>query len=110
MIVKTIAGKVYGADLTKKETEAMNIEILKACAEADEKNADEIDAMVLWILHTEFGFGEKRLKEFHDRFGPEIKALVKRYELPGTDTPWLCTKKLLDKGIDIRKWNQENKE
>lgn len=108
MIVKTIAGKVYGADLTKKEREAMNIEIRKAYAEVDQANADEVDAMILWILHTEFGFGEKRLKQFHDRFGPEIKALTKRYELPGKDTPWLCTQKLLDKGIDIRKWNQES--
>lgn len=108
MIVKKIAGKVYGADLNNAEQEAMLIEIRKAIAEEDQNNTDEIDAIVLWILHTEFGFGEKRLRQFHDQFGPEIEALVKRYEMPGSDTPWLCTKKLLDKGIDIRKWNEEN--
>lgn len=110
MIVKTIAGKVYGADLNRKEREAMNIEIRKQIAVENEANADEIDAMILWILYNEFGFREKRLRKFYDLFFPEIKALTERYELPGSEAPWLCTKKLLDHGIDIRKWNEEVEE
>lgn len=110
MIVKTIAGKVYGADLNTKEREAMRIEIRKEIAEEERKHVDEVDAIVLWILYEEFGFREKRLKQFHDRLGPEIQRLLERYELGKSDTPWLCTKKLLDHGIDIRKWNEEVKE
>lgn len=107
MRVKQIAGKVYGADLTKKEQQAMEMEIRKQIAEDNEKNANELDAMILWLLYEEFDFTEEQLKHFHDSFFPAIKELTERYELPGSDTPWLCTKKLLDHGIDISKWNAE---
>lgn len=107
MRVKQIAGKVYGADLTKKEQQAMEMEIRKQIAEDNEKNANEIDALILWLLYEEFDFTEEQLKHFHDSFFPAVKELTERYELPGSDTPWLCTKKLLDHGIDISKWNAE---
>lgn len=107
MQVKKAGKIVLGADLTREEERALDIEIQKQLAEYDRKNSNEVDAMVLWILHTEFGFGEKRLKQFHTRFCPEMEALCKRYEMDNTDGAWLCTKKLLDAGIDISKWNEE---
>lgn len=86
----------------------MDMEIRRQLAEYDEKNTLEIDAMVLWVLHSEFGWGEKRLKKFWDCFADELKALTDRYVMENTDTVWLCTRKLKDAGIDILQWSKED--
>ena len=84
---------------------AMDMEIRRQLAEYNDKNDAEIDSMVLYILHKEFGFGEKRLKQFHDSFVIELKNLQDRYLMEDVDIPWLCTRKLKDAGIDISKWS-----
>lgn len=89
------------------EKRAAEIEIKKQLDEFDRKHAVELDALVLWILHTEFGFGEKRLRRFYERFGTEIRNLTKRYLLEDDDAVWLCTFKLEEAGIDIKKWNED---
>lgn len=99
--------KVFGAALSPIEKRAMEIEIQKQLAEYDRKNILEIDAIVLWVLHETFGFGEKRLKKFFDNFIPAINDLVKRYEMGQADEAWLCTCKLKQCGIDISKWEYE---
>lgn len=48
-----------GAAMTVAEKKAMNLEIQRQLAEYDKKHATEIDALILWVLHSEFGFGEK---------------------------------------------------
>ena len=109
MIVKKAGGKVYGATLTAAEKKAMDIEIQRQLAEYTRNHSDEIDAMFLWFLHEEFGFGMKRLRRVHDKFMPRVSELCDRYDMhePGDDL-WLCKRKLLeDLGIDIEKWNDE---
>lgn len=103
-----INGKIFGAKLTAAEEKALEIEVRKKIAEYDRQNCNEIDAIILWILMSEFGFGEKRLKKFHDTFAPAIHGLADRYEMDPTELVWLCTKKLLDKGIDIEAWNNSS--
>lgn len=108
MLIKKSAGKIFGAHLTRAEEKAMNMEIQRQLAAYNEKNADEIDAIILWFLHEEFGFGEKRLRRAHDRFIAGIRALNKRYEITDDEEQlWICTRMLLEDGIDIRRWNQE---
>ena len=107
MVVKKSGGKIIGAHLTAAEQKAMNMEILRQIAAMNEKNADEIDAMILWHLFDEFGFDEEDLKQFHHSFYPKIKELSERYEMADTDRAWLCTYKLKEKGIDIAAWNRE---
>lgn len=104
MRVKKAGGRVYGADLTAAERKAMNMEIKRQLAEYDMKHSVELEALVLWVLHEVFGWGETRLRRFHDRFAPEIQDLVQRYQLEDDDDVWLCTQKLKDAGIDIAKW------
>ena len=36
-----------------------------------------------------------------------MEDLAKRYEMKGSDTPFLCTEKLLAYGIDLEKWDKE---
>lgn len=108
MIVKKARGKVYGATLTAAERKAMNIEIQKQLAEYTRKHALEIDAMFLWYLHEEFGFGLKRLKKVFTGFDPKIEELCKRYEMTDEgDGVWLCTYKLKEMGVNLEEWDKE---
>lgn len=86
MVVKKAGGKIYGAVLTSAEKKAMNMEI-----------------------ERQLGFGEQRLRKFFDRFSVEIDALVKYYEMDDEDAEWLCTRKLLDMGVDVEKWCDESR-
>ena len=93
--------------ISEKEKKSIAEEIKRQLAEYDRKHAIEMDALILWILHTKFNFGPKRLREFYDSFANEIKELVDRYELEDSDDIWLCTFKLKDKGIDLEAWHRE---
>ena len=39
--------------MTVAEKKAMNLEIQRQLAEYDKKHATEIDALILWVLHSE---------------------------------------------------------
>lgn len=109
MKVKKAGKIVFGADLTREEQEALNMEIQKSIKEYDRNNTDEIDAMILWNLHLIFCFGEKRLMQFYNNFSKDLHAMCERYELTDQeDGLWLCTHKLKEKfGIDIHKLNDQ---
>ena len=107
MIVKKTGKQITGAVLTVAEQKAMDIEILKQVAVLNEQNETEVDAIILWILHEEFGFGPKKLKQFYDRFTTHYTALIERYEMNKGDYPWLCTQKLKSIGADIESWRDE---
>ena len=107
MRVKKTGGKVYGAVLTTSEKKAINMEIRRQLSEMVKNNMEEVDATVLYVLMTEFGFGEKRLRRFHDTFCEQITELVNRYEMDSNDDVWLCTEMLKRRGIDINQWNKE---
>lgn len=92
---------------TANEKKVMETEFKSQLAEWDLKHYNELDAIVLWVLHEQFGFGETRLKKFHDNFVHAVKELIKRYEMDDSDDVWLCTYKLKQHGIDISKWNGE---
>ena len=97
MLVKKSGGKIFGAHLTAAEQKAMNMEIQRQCAEFDKKNAREIDAMVLWVLHEVFGFGPDRLHKFYKSFNGQVDG----------DQVWLCLHKLKEYGINLEEWERE---
>ena len=67
--------------------------------------------MFLWYMHEKYGHGPIRLKDAHHDFKPKLEALCQRYEMEtDEDKIWLCTKKLLDYGVDIEAWNAELRE
>ena len=107
MRIKKFAGKVYGADLSAAERKAMTLEIQRQLSEYTEKHRLEIDAIVLWVFHAQLGWGPKRLRRFYDRFGDELDALLKRYEMDDDDRTWLCTFLLKKLGVDIEQWDRE---
>ena len=109
MIVKKTGRLILGAKLTKDEEKALKIEVQKQIATYDRMNANEIDAMVLWVLHERFGFGKKRLRRFYEAFTPVLNALCERYEMTDKgDELWLCQEKFKDYGIDLNEWGNES--
>lgn len=56
-VFKRANGHIFGVQFSAKEQKAIDAEILRQCAEYDKKNADEVDAVILWLLHEKFGFG-----------------------------------------------------
>ena len=98
---------IFRVKLNSAERKALNAEIDKSYEAYDIEHWMEIDAMVLWVLHTKFGWGHKRLREFYDSFGPAFEELLKRYEMKGEEGIWLCTKQLKDYGVDLEEWGKE---
>lgn len=107
MQIKKSGGKIFGASLTSAEKKAMDMEIQRQLAEYDREHALEIDAVILWELRKQFGFGPKRLRRFYDNFTSALDALLKRYELEDSDQVWLCTHQLKEAGIDLEQWERE---
>ena len=95
--------------LSAIQLQAMHAEMHRQMAEYDRKHSIELDALVLWVLHEEFGFGPERLRRFHDKFVPAIEALIGRYELDKTDDIWLCTYLLKQYGVDLEAWENESR-
>lgn len=99
MKVKKAGKRVFGAVMSAAEKKAMDMEI--------QRQLREIDALVLWELREQLGFGNKRLKKFYDNFSRGIEALIRRYEMEQGDDVWLCTYKLKEIGCDLEKWEKE---
>ena len=74
MKVKKAGKRVFGAVMSAAEKKAMDMEIQRQLAEYDRKHIREIDALVLWELREQLGFGNKRLKKFYDNFSRGIEA------------------------------------
>ena len=101
MRVKKSGGKIFGADLTAAEKKALDMEIKRQIVEYERKHSNELQALVLWQLHEQLGFGVKRLKKFYENFNPAIDELLERYQLEDDDSVFICTLKLQDLGLDI---------
>lgn len=110
MVVKKSGGKIFGAVLTKTEQKAMEMEISRQVAEFDRQNMLAIDAVVLWELHEEFGFGVDRLRRFYQGFNRRFHELIDHYEMGSEDGPYICIEKLKDIGVDLEAWDKENEE
>ena len=107
MTFKKTFNKIFGVNLNKNEKEALDKEIKSQLGTYMDRHANEIDAIILWQLHEQLGFGPIRLKRFYMRFRPQLDALHNRYELPISDEPWLCTQQLKEYGIDLTEWRKE---
>lgn len=72
----------------------------------EKEHALDVDAMILYALHTHLGFGKDRLKKFFDAFINDHKALIAHYEMPD-DGAYLSRVKLKEIGVDVEEWNKE---
>lgn len=108
MKIKRSGRMIFGAELTAAERKALDMEIKRQLAEYDTKHKNELQALILWQLHEQLGFGAVRLRRFYDNFDREMDALINRYELDESDNVWICTEKLKEIGVDIERMGRKN--
>lgn len=108
-VKKTKGKKIYGADLSPDEQKAMEIEIRKQLAEFEEGHSEEMDALILLMLHKHFGFGPVRLKRFYMAFGKHVQDLISSYreDEVGKSELWVSAKRLKEYGVDLQEWKKE---
>lgn len=90
--------------MTPKERKAMDDEIDRQLAEATRRQEGDIDALLLWYLHTEYGFGEKRLRKFMEGFNARLRELSDWYDMGEGDQMFLVRRELKKIGIDVDEW------
>ncbi len=61
----------------------------------------EATLQILHILRFDYGWGQKRLKEFFDKLSNMQLKTIARYEVLDKDVPSICKIKLRDSGIDL---------
>lgn len=93
--------------MTVAEQEAADREIKRQLGGYIRKFEKNIDAVCLYVLHVEFGWGVKRLRKFYDVFQPALRALSEYYEMNVEDQCWLCEQKLKQIGVDLDEWRRE---
>ena len=84
------------------QKKALRIEVQKEFNKLLDRYNRDANLMLLNVLHFQFGFGQKRLQQFLDAFTKMQAEQKERYELPLSDVPWLCEKKLEDSGINVK--------
>ena len=97
---KKSGGKIFAVQFNKAEERALDQEIKKQIVENDRAFDMDKESSILWMLHTQFGFGPKHLKLAWKLFYAETLKLREHYLMEQADDGWLARKML--KGITIR--------
>lgn len=94
------AGRIIKVIFTAAEKKAINEEAVNMIREASHQHEKEELAIVAWQLHHRLGWGEKRIADFLRDYYLHLKQLNNYYQVDAADTPWLCSQKLMDNGIN----------
>ena len=94
--------------LPNKTRKAINDEINRQTGENVRKLSHNIQALVLWSLRKQLGWGKKRLLRFQKNFMPLIQELQEYYQLDNaSETEFVCLHKLKNEvGIDVENLNE----
>ena len=90
--------------LSNQAQAVFNDEINRQAVEKSREWYANVDAVILWTLHREFGFGKKRLKRFYNAIVDNNKMLINYYS--DNDTNFICTENLKrETGVDVSEWS-----
>ena len=95
---------IKNAALKGAGEQAMIHEIHQQCLKADKGFTLDMDTLYLWTLHSKYGWGVKRLKQFYLDVFAEHMRMREFYEM---DDMYPERHKLKEKGIDIEAWYNE---
>lgn len=95
--IKTAALKGVGK-------QAIVHEVHQQCLALDKAFTLDMDTVYLWTLHSKYGWGLKRLKQFYKDVFIEHLRMREYYEV---DDLYPERYKLKEKGIDIEAWYNE---
>ncbi len=107
MNFKRFGGKIFGVQFNKAEQAAVDREVHRQIIENDRRFDMDREASILWMLHTRFGFGTKRLRAAWELFYAETVKLREYYQMDQTDDGWLARLKLKELGVDLEEWYKE---
>ena len=93
------------ASLNEFAQTAFDDEVNRQLAERSKEWYTDLDALILYVLHEEFGFGKDRLLRFFYRLIDTNEELIDHYRLK--DSEFICKTKLKEMGIDVEKWNED---
>lgn len=91
--------------MTKKQEKLLEKEVRKQYLEYEKQYYTDYEAAVMWVLHSCYGFGLKRLLKFRDVFIKETEYMHERFQM-GDSYPQI--KKLKEIGYDVEKLNRED--
>ena len=93
---------------TSRERKALQDEVNRQTAQNVRQLSRDLQALVLWSLREQLGFGKKRLLRFQKNFLPLIEELQNFYEASDADeTNFVCRYKLKHElGIDVEKLDE----
>lgn len=95
--------------MSKEEKRALQAEVSRQARQISDRFALELDATILWALHSEFGFGADRLRRFYDCVYQNREALLRRYDMHD-DAEFILLHKLREIGVDVQKWSADQKQ
>lgn len=96
--------------ITKEEKRLRDAEIRKQCVEICNKFEVDYDTVMIYILHYYYGFGLKRIKEFHKTLIQERNELKEFYRADDKDPDihfYAMRQKLKSEGIDVEAIREE---
>ena len=109
MTFKKHKGQIFDVELSPKEQKAMQDKINEQIIESHKQFTDDFDYMILYILHTHFGFGPGRLKKAYDLFVKENESLIKHYEMPDAGV-YIAREEMNAIGCNVEQWSRERSE
>ena len=109
MIFKKFQGQIFGVEFSPKEQQAINAEIDRQLVKRHKEFADNVDYMILKILHDHFGFGPARLRRFYDYFIEDNYKLMQHYEMSDAGM-YIARQEMNDIGCNVEQWNEERGE
>ena len=102
-------GQIYKVELTPKEQKALDEESRRYILAKHSEFADDVDYMIMSILHNHFDFDLSDLRRFYDAFHAENDELVEHYEMPDAGV-YIARREMNKIGCNIEKWNHERGE
>lgn len=102
-------GQIYKVELTPKEQKALDEESRRYILAKHSEFVDDVDYMIMSILHTHFDFDLSDLRRFYDAFHAENDELVEHYEMPDAGA-YIARREMNKIGCNIEKWNRERGE
>ena len=64
----------------------------------------QVALQIMYILHFDFGFGNKRLHQFFEKLKQMQAQHIEQYEVKDDDVPDICEIKLRDDGINFEEF------
>lgn len=90
--------------MTNAEMKALDDSIREQIGQNIGKLKGNIEAIVLWQIHEQYGYGAKKLEAFLEGFQPALQELMNFYGVESTeDVEFACVHNLKSIGFDTDK-------